>query len=185
MEIKKMSENKLRVCLSSLELFSYGLCYDDLTSRGESTREMLLSLLDTARERHNIDTTGKKLSVETYPEQDGGCIVYFNFIGKPEKVSTALSPVLVVFETLEELVLVTKEVIMTKLPLILQSSLYTQNGAYLLLLTPGCALSNLVKTLSGELLLQVYNDKFIPTYLLENGELLIESNAIAHIIENY
>ncbi len=185
MEIKKLSDNKLRICLSSLELFSYGLCYDDLTSRGENTREMLISLLQTARLRHNIDTTGKKLTVETYPEEDGGCVVYFNFSGKPEKIITNQSPILIVFENTEDLALVTKEIILPKLSLILSSSLYKQNGQYLLLITPGCALCKLIETLSGEFSLQVFSDDFIETYLLENGEAIILNDAVIYIIENY
>ncbi len=185
MEIKKLSESKLRVALSSLELFSYGLCYDDLTSRGETTRDMLLSLLQTARLRHNIDTTGKKLTVETYPEEDGGCVVYFNFTGNIRRTTTLQNPILVVFENYEELVLITKEIIMPKLPLIISSSLYKQNGQYLLLITPGCSLAKLIKTLSGELSLQVFSDSFIETYLLENGEVVLADDAITNIYENY
>lgn len=81
MKIELQNENKIVVELTSLDLETLDITYEDMDYSNIETRRVIWTLLDEARRVLDKDiSTTERMLIEALPSEDGGCVLYFTIL---------------------------------------------------------------------------------------------------------
>ena len=81
MEIIMITENKLKVMLTSADLKEFSLRTEDLDYSNADTKHMFWDILSQAKHTFGFDTDGKRVLVQLYPSRAGGCEMFITKLG--------------------------------------------------------------------------------------------------------
>lgn len=76
MNIVQISQDKLKISLSTDDLSQYGLDYLSISTESPGTRRMLKDILTQARRCSRFSTGGSRLLIEVLPGKAGGCTMF-------------------------------------------------------------------------------------------------------------
>ena len=77
MEMYLVQEDKLKVVLTKKDVERLGLGRERLDYTNESTRRVLIDMLERGRDEVGFYPRRSKLYIEVYPAEDGGSVLYF------------------------------------------------------------------------------------------------------------
>ncbi len=81
MKIELQNEDKIVVELSSHDLKTLDITYEDMDYANIETRRVIWTLLDEARRVLGKDiSTTERMLIEALPSEDGGCVLYFTVL---------------------------------------------------------------------------------------------------------
>ena len=83
MELKKITDDRMRISLSKEELEEWELDFDTLDYDDVRTRLVIWRLFDQAREELGFDVSGTQITVKAYPKRNGGVELYVSRKEKP------------------------------------------------------------------------------------------------------
>lgn len=81
MDLIKISDNKLKIMLSPVDMQSYELSVGELDCTNMETREAFRNIMKEARDRTGFDTGGNQIYVQVYPSREGGCEMFVTKLG--------------------------------------------------------------------------------------------------------
>lgn len=83
MEFELTEKNCIIAVLSSQDLYSMGLCYNDIDYSNEKTRIALGDILSKGK-MYMGDAEGflKKIRIDVLPREDNGCVIFFTDLEK-------------------------------------------------------------------------------------------------------
>ena len=87
MELKRITDDRMRISLSKEELEEWELDFDKLDYEDVKTRVVIWRLFDQAREELGFDVSGTQITVKAFPKRNGGIELY---VSRREKVSSGL-----------------------------------------------------------------------------------------------
>ncbi len=91
MDLIRISDTKLKIMLTSVDMTYYDLHTDNISIADQHVRQVLRRLLADAKEQTGFDGDMSRLYVQMYPCVDGGCEL---FITKPDTKAEVGLPVL-------------------------------------------------------------------------------------------
>lgn len=193
MDLIKISDNKIKIMLSPVDLQSYELSISELDCTNVETREAFRSIMNEARNRIGFDTGGNQIYVQVYPSREGGCEMFVTKLGLlchtehpslPEAVKgdEGHGNVGFGFESMEHLLAACRR--LGAMPYAGESSAYrTDEGRYFLMLggltgkrPPICESDHLLSVLEEYGKRQ--NAAAIALYIREHATVLCEGEAI-------
>ncbi|HOD02997.1 MAG TPA: adaptor protein MecA, partial [Clostridiales bacterium] len=81
MKIELHNEDKIVVQLTSMDLKTLDITYEDMDYANIETRRVIWTLLDEARRVLGKDiSTTERMLIEALPSEDGGCVLYFTVL---------------------------------------------------------------------------------------------------------
>ena len=95
MDLIKISDNKLKIMLTPVDMQSYEISIGELDCINMETREAFRNIMKEARERIGFDTGGNQIYVQVYPSREGGCELFVTKLGlvcSHEGQNTSASP---------------------------------------------------------------------------------------------
>jgi negative regulator of genetic competence, sporulation and motility len=81
MDLIKISDNKLKIMLTPVDMQSYEISISELDCTNVETREAFRSIMNEARDRIGFDTGGNQIYVQVYPSREGGCEMFVTKLG--------------------------------------------------------------------------------------------------------
>jgi len=77
MELRLLSENKLKITLTNEDMELLDITYEEIDYPGDvGTRRVLWEILEQAKRQIGFDAGREKLYVQVHPEKSGGCLMY-------------------------------------------------------------------------------------------------------------
>ena len=92
MHIKIISEEKLKVTLSAIDLKDYGIRLEDIDYDNTETRRVFWTILDKAKIETGFDAASSRIFIQIYPNTDGGCEMYVSRIKSRRDDTVKLHP---------------------------------------------------------------------------------------------
>jgi len=173
MEFSLVSPDKLKVALSREDLAGLNITCAPLDYSDGHTREVLLGLLDRGRIEAGFAPRRAKLYIEAYPNDDGGCVVYYTRLVAGEvfpagKFIPGPVPAVYLFRDMEVLIAACAKLLPRYGHRIYKSSLYELGGSYRLIIWP-----------------LDYNDNLSRFFLSEYGSLVGEGSLLVAFAEEH
>lgn len=138
MNVERMGKTQMKILLSEAEMKRVGLSLEGDPS-GAHTRALLLSLLEETREESGFEYYGHRLLIELYPQEGGGCAIYYKIAGSmTERLSkpALYGPVLFTFTDVDILIEAACRLFYRYCHRIYKSSLYRLGNSYRLIVYP-------------------------------------------------
>jgi negative regulator of genetic competence, sporulation and motility len=92
MDLIKISDNKIKIMLTPIDLQSYEIKVSELDCTNLETREAFRSIMNEARDRIGFDTGGNQIYVQVYPSREGGCEMFVTKLGLLAPMDHPLHP---------------------------------------------------------------------------------------------
>ncbi|WRS26666.1 adaptor protein MecA [Oscillospiraceae bacterium MB08-C2-2] len=183
MEIILVSPEKLKIILTRQDMNNLSLEYEDMDYTDLQTKEVIVSLLEQAKEQAGFNPKNTKLFIEVYPTQEGGCVLYFtshssgSWYGGPKK-GYQVGPIIFEFEDSETLIQAAIRLFSRYSHRIYKSSLYLYGQRYRLILYPLDYSDRLSVFFLGEYAKRVGEGEILAAFIQEHGKELAVDNAI-------
>lgn len=181
MEIRLISDDKLKISLTRQDMDELGLKYKSMDYADGATKHALLSLLERAKEEAGFSPKGAKLFIEAYQNDEGGCALYFTSIRKPSRLSdsqAAVQPVVFEFDSLGDLIDGACKAFERYSHRIYKSSLYLIKGKYRLLVYSLDYSDRLSVYFLSEYGKKLSEDEISAAYTVEHGKEIIADTAL-------
>lgn len=183
MEFRLVDPDKLKVTLTAADLEALGLDYDRLDYSDESTRQLLISLLEKGRAQAGFHPRRAKLYIEAFPSEDGGCVLYYTRLTGGEvfpagRFAPGPAPVVLAFSDPDILLRACAQTARLYAHRILKSALYKFGSAYRLVVYPLDYTDSRSASFLAEYGEPVGEGSVLAAYVEEHGEALLRSHAI-------
>jgi negative regulator of genetic competence, sporulation and motility len=140
MNIEVIGDKMVRVTLSSLDLTSYNIDYNNLNYSNAEARRVVFEIIQLVRELTPVDLSAKKIFIESFKSKDGGCIFYISSKPKitaqtkplPKYPEGFNAPIIFEFKDFKDLCLACKNLFLLYNHIILKSNLFVNNEQYIL-----------------------------------------------------
>lgn len=196
-KIEKLSDNKIRITLSSKELEERHLDFQALRYNTPEAQTLFIDMMKQAENEHGFKTANCQLFIEAASVNNGQFIVTVTKLQEkalppvPQKRRNNLPELKIKKKRLESLEKVIYkfndfeqicEMLKAKcIPLDLPSSLYEYNNTFFLVVKPSPKIHLLILEF-GEL---VKNNEVAEGYLQEHGNKIIDKSALSIINDNF
>jgi len=142
LNIELLDDKTVKVVLSSSDMTSFNLTYDEMDYKMPETKRVILQLVEQIKREVSIDLSSGKLFIEAFPYADGGCILYVNLLefNSKSKISTKRyktsfdTPMVFEFNDLNALGDLSSIILLRYSHIILKNSLYLNEDKYYLLI---------------------------------------------------
>lgn len=95
MELIRISDNKLKIMLTPVDMRQFELNTDNFYDDGEQMHRSFRLLLDEVKRQSGFEADDHRISVQYFPSREGGCEMFIsNLSGEREHASCALTPAL-------------------------------------------------------------------------------------------
>ena len=81
MNIILISDDRLKVILTSSDLTGYGIRIEDIDYDNTETRRVFWTILDKAKNETGFDAAISRIFIQIYPDSSGGCEMYVSRMG--------------------------------------------------------------------------------------------------------
>ena len=177
---------RLKITLNSEEIYEYkiiGIIIDHESPQNESA---LFNLLAIATLKTGFSPKTDELSIEIYPSEDGGCVIYFIpeesekiYTVKPLKNQRRQQTAAYFFDSSEEMILAIQRLFNNDKLKNIKSDLYIYLDKYIVVFFPNESEKNDISILTE------YGDKIVERSLvskiLEYGTRIVQNNAVNRI----
>ena len=93
MELIRISDNKLKIMLTPMDMRQFELCSDNFYDDSEKMHHSFRLLLDEVRRQSGFEADDHRISVQYFPSREGGCEMFIsNLSTERDKSSCALTP---------------------------------------------------------------------------------------------
>lgn len=183
MEIQLISSDQLKISLTEMDLEKLGVTYDSLDYSDPQTKKAILSLLMQAKKTTGFDPHHAKLYVEVYPEDEGGCTLFFTSVQKKPASHRSTDacpcgPVIFEFSNLDILVDASCKLFCQYGHRIYKSFLYRLDESYRLIIYPLDSVDNVTVGFLCEYGRMVGEGELLAAFVAEHGQCIIRDNAI-------
>ena len=177
---------RLKITLNSEEIYEYkiiGIIIDYESPQNESA---LLNLLAIATLKTGFSPKTDELSIEIYPSNDGGCVIYFIpeqsekiYTVKPQKNQRKQLTTAYYFDSSEEMILAIQRLFLNDKLKKIKSDLYLYFDKYIIIFFPNESEKNDISILIE------YGYKIaersLVSIILEHGTQIVQNNAVNRI----
>ena len=95
MELIRISDSKLKIMLTPVDMRQFELNTDNFYDDGEQMHRSFRLLLDEVKRQSGFEADDHRISVQYFPSREGGCEMFIcNLSGEREHSSCALTPAL-------------------------------------------------------------------------------------------
>lgn len=183
MNISRINVNKLKIALNGDDMRSMRMSFDDLDYTNHKTKEAMIKLLDAAKEETGFDSGDAKLFIEVYPEDDGGCVIYFTALndlsgGIAGSKTGIYGPVVFEFSDLNILITVSCRLFDLYCHRIYKSSIYKLGEIYYLLIFPLDKIDSLAYSFVSEYGKKTGEGHILSAYIEEHGSCIVQDVAL-------
>ena len=93
MELIRISDSKLKIMLTPMDMRQFELCADNFYDDSEKMHHSFRLLLDEVRRQSGFEADDHRISVQYFPSREGGCEMFIsNLSQKKNTASCALTP---------------------------------------------------------------------------------------------
>ena len=93
MELIRISEGKLKIMLTPMDMRQFELSTDNFCDDSEQMHRSFRLLLEEVRRRSGFEADDHRISVQYFPSREGGCEMFIsNLSGEKDRVTCALTP---------------------------------------------------------------------------------------------
>ena len=93
MELIRISDSKLKVMLTPMDMRQFELCADNFYDDSEKMHRSFRLLLDEVRRQSGFEADDHRISVQYFPSREGGCEMFIsNLSPERESMTCALTP---------------------------------------------------------------------------------------------
>lgn len=89
MELILISDTKLKVMLSAIDMQKYELDNNTIDYDNTETRKAFWQILDEAKHKTGFDAASDKVFIQVYPSRGGGCEMYVTKLGVPKNTAAS------------------------------------------------------------------------------------------------
>lgn len=154
MIIEIISSSTIKIVLDQDDMAIYNIDFDKLDRSNPETKRLLIDLIDIIKFEKDVDLAEKKLFVEAFPKDDGGCLLYLSMLEQNINYSNnkgSLYNTIICKITSPSVLLKLSSKLFTLFNHILHNSeLYYYDGIYILILHTFKRADKKVKTLLTE-----------------------------------
>ena len=75
MELKLLSENKLRIVLTNEDMAEMEITYEDMNYNSTHTRRVVWEILDKAKRQTGFDAASDQISIQVHEKENNGCLI--------------------------------------------------------------------------------------------------------------
>lgn len=187
MNFHLVSEYKLKAMLNKKDMHKLNITYKNMDCKDKNSRKTLCKILEEGKVLTGFMPRDNKLFVQIFPEENGGCIIFFNILKHTNDIAYGFfAPDPVVFEFLEfdNIITAAAKVWNRLRHKIDKSFVYKINGRYILVVYPLDYADMLSIAFIYEFA-DIIGTGFIKNaYICEHGELLLADNAL-EILHEY
>ena len=182
-----LSLDKLKIELSSLDMNELRISYDELDYTKPQTKKIVLELLNKAKCQTGFEVASKKLFIEVFPRDDGGCIFYISVMkesdpAKKYKIKNILAkPMIFSFEDAEAMINACCRLNASGEHRIVKSILYAVEAGYCLVVYPLSRKDPKVRCVLTEYGNFLGEIECYDYFLLEHADLVLEEDAVETI----
>ncbi len=180
MIFKMITKDKLKVVLSPIDMDRLAISYSALDYHDDLTRQVLLQLLSTAKEKTGFDPCDTRLFIEVYPYDEGGCVIYFTTLDTEtdSPLAPAYGPVVFMFDDVDILIQASIKLFCQYCHRIYKSSLYLIGGEYRLIIYPLDQDDNRTIAFLCEYGQKVGEGPVAAAFVEEHGQVILKERAI-------
>ena len=93
MELIRISESKLKIMLTPMDMCQFELSNDNFYDDSEKMHRSFRRLFDEVKRQSGFEADDHRISVQYFPSREGGCEMFIsNLSGDREKATCALTP---------------------------------------------------------------------------------------------
>lgn len=134
MQIDVIGSNTVKITLNKADMLCYDFRFDKVDCNSPQMKEFIIDILDTVKDRKNIELDTKQLYIEAFPKNDGGCLIYISPIDDNQYKSIEDNPsctsIIAEFSDIEPLIEISKILSKRFSCFINKSSLYKKENNY-------------------------------------------------------
>lgn len=184
MEFKQINTRCLQIELTKEDLQTMDLTYETIDYQKAQTRALILSLLETARMTTDFQPD-TRVFIEVYPNEEGGCTIYFSDIDEDEKEPKrwrvrrrVTSPVVYAFDDIDILISGSVKLFHRCSHRIRKSALYRIGESWRLVIYPLDVLENITLSFLDEYAPRCGEGELAAVWLEEHAEKVLTENAV-------
>ncbi len=193
MKIELIDRQTVKILLSVHDMQDLAITYDQMDYKDPGTKRAIVALLHKVRQETQVDLSGGKLFIEAFPHCEGGCILYISVLEsqvkapaqKPKRYRGSFNtPLIFRFQDVEELITVCDKLFRQYSHLVLKSSIYLLDQAYILMIYSYFKLDGKIAALVGEYGEVLGKGTVKCSFIKEHAKPLIENTAIETMVEH-
>ena len=177
---------RLKITLNYQEIYDYKIIEIIIDHESPQNESALLNLLAIATLKTGFSPKSDELSIEIYPSDDGGCVIYFipeeselTYTVKPQRNQKKQLIAAYYFDSSEEMILAIKRLFIIDKLKNIKSDLYLYLDKYIIIFYPSESEKNEI------FILTEYGDKITDRSfvqkVLEYGTRIVHNNAVNRI----
>lgn len=182
MQIDIIGANTVKITLNKADMLCYDFRFDRVDCNSPQMKEFIVDMIDTVKDRKNIELDSKQLYIEAFPKNDGGCLIYISPIDeKPlNKGSSNFSftDIVTEFSDIEAVIAISKILYKRYLCFINKSSLYKFQDKYRFVTSVYSKAESKVSKILGEYGLVFENSDYEYAATCEHYNILLNENAV-------
>ena len=134
LQIDIIGNNTVKITLNKADMLCYDFRFDSVDCNSPQMKQFIVEMVNTIKDRKNIDLDTKKLYIEAFPKKDGGCLIYISpieeTISPRNNSNLSYSTIIADFFDVESVISIS-EILNEKFSCFIQkSSLYSNNKKY-------------------------------------------------------
>ena len=93
MELIRISDSKLKIMLTPMDMRHFELCADNFCDDSEQMHRSFRRLFDEVKRQSGFEADDHRISVQYFPSREGGCEMFIsNLSGERDRATCALTP---------------------------------------------------------------------------------------------
>ena len=184
MKIEQLNEQTIRILLSAADMEQMDLTYEELDYSNTATQRAVARILQRIRAQEGLLLDRRRLLIEAFPENGGGCVLYLNLLEDPagQERHSFDTPLVFGFDGLEELVAACGRLLDGSSHLITNSELFLSGKSYRLLLYTYCRMERRIIRLVREYGAYLGKGPVLCAFVKEHGKPLLSEHAVESIV---
>ena len=188
-KFEKIDEQTIKIVLSLKDMSDYDLTYEQMDYNDLATRKAILKIIQKIQGKTGVSVESSKLFIETFPNTDGGCIMYINLLnpseelGFPQKERQSFdTPLIFEINNIDLVVAAAKRLFKKQNHLIINSSLYLLGQKYHLLIYSYCRMEKRILRMTEEYGSYLGKGAILAAVTKEHAKEIVSDHAIETIL---
>lgn len=182
MQIDIIGTNTVKITLNKADMLCYDFRFDRVDCNSPEMKEFIVDMIDTVKDKKNIELDTKQLYIEAFPKNDGGCLIYISPVEESthekEKNSFSFTDIVTEFCDIEKVIEISKILSKRYSCFINKSSLYKFADKYRFVTTVYSKSENKIAKILGEYGSVFYNSDYEFAVTNEHFKTIISENAV-------
>lgn len=181
MQIDLIGSDTIKITMNKTDMLCYDFDFETLDCDSPEMKNFIVRLLRIIKEKKKIDLDSKKLYIEAFPKNDGGCMIYISPMEEAQNTNhnySAYTGIVCKFENIEKIIDLSKYLHKNQNHIIHSSSLYKQNTDYNLVIEVFSKLEAKIINAANEFGDDIRKDNVYCAYIKEHNSCIINKNAV-------